>query len=162
MSNGDSEDPPARTHQGVRCHVAALARLCVASLALIGAAHADAPQILGDWATPTGATIRIEPCGAAPCGKIVNFRPLPGHTVSNTRDELNRDRSKRHRKVLDLKVLWKLKPAGDSWKGRVYDPRRGFSVGVTLEQKSQTGLLVTGCARVIFKICEKETWRRVN
>lgn len=162
MNDGDIGNLPARSHQAGRRHVATLVRLCVVTLALAGTAQADAPRILGDWATPNGATIRIEPCGAAPCGKIVNFKPRPGRTVSNTRDELNRDQSKRYRKVLDLMVLWKLKPAGDSWKGRVYDPRRGFSVGVTLERKSQTGLLVTGCARVVFRICEKETWRRVN
>lgn len=162
MSDGATGKLSVRLTRRAGRHVAAAARLCLASLALIGTASAQAPQIHGDWATPTGATIRIEPCGASPCGKIVDFRPLPGRTVSNTRDELNRDRSKRHRKVLDLMVLWKLKPAGDSWKGRVYDPRRGFSVDVTLERESRTALRVTGCARVVFKICEKETWRRAN
>lgn len=162
MCEGTTGKLPGMTHQGAQRTIAVMAWLYLVTLALTGTAHAEAPQILGDWATPTGATIRIEPCGATPCGKIVNFRPLAGRTVSNTRDEKNRDRSKRHRKVLDLMVLWKLKPTGDSWKGRVYDPRRGFSVDVTLERQSQSGLRVTGCARVVFKVCEKETWRRVR
>lgn len=126
-----------------------------------GAAHA-APDIAGKWRTPAGAVIQISECGNAPCGRIVQFKPPKGYTMKNTPDANNKDASKQKRNILGLKVLWRLKPASNSWKGRVYDPRRGFSANATVRKKGNSALEVQGCVRVVFNVCEKEVWRRVN
>jgi uncharacterized protein (DUF2147 family) len=121
-----------------------------------------APDITGSWKTPAGAVIHIRSCGKAPCGRIVDFPPPEGYTVKSTPDLNNKDQSKQQRKILGLKVLWRLKPASGGWKGRVYDPRRGFSANATVRRTGATSLEVQGCVRVVFNVCEKETWRKVN
>ncbi|ADZ71023.1 DUF2147 domain-containing protein [Polymorphum gilvum] len=121
-----------------------------------------APDIAGDWLTPEGAVVRIEACGGAPCGRLVRFRPPPGLTMETTRDANNRDASKRARKVLGLTVLWQLAPAGDIWRGRTYDPRRGFSAVATLTAADRGRLTVRGCVRVLVELCESETWTRLR
>ncbi len=121
-----------------------------------------APDITGSWQTPEGATVDIRSCGNAPCGKITDFRPLPGYSVKTAPDLKNRDPAKRSRKILGLTVLWKLKPKKDSWQGRIYDPRRGFSANATVTLDRPNRLTLRGCVRVLFQICETETWRRIK
>ncbi|MBS8259886.1 DUF2147 domain-containing protein [Roseibium polysiphoniae] len=121
-----------------------------------------APDINGKWRTPDGATIEIAPCGAGPCGKIAAFSPPPGYSLQTTRDANNKDASKRSRKILRLTVLWRLKPKDERWVGRIYDPRRGFSAEATVTRKTRDTLNLKGCVRVLFKVCEEETWRRTN
>lgn len=121
-----------------------------------------APDITGTWRTPAGAVIEIAGCGKEPCGRIVDFKPPAGYTLQSTPDANNRDQSKRTRKVLGLTVLWRLKPQQSSWKGRVYDPRRGFSANAKVKRTGSSTLEVQGCVRVVFNVCEKETWRKVN
>lgn len=116
----------------------------------------------GDWKTPAGATVRIERCGSSHCGRLIRFRPPPGYTMQNTLDTENRDASKRGRKVLGLNILYRLKPAGDTLKGRAYDPRRGISANATVSLASSNALTVKGCLRVVVQLCERETWRRVR
>jgi len=130
-------------------------------LPLVSPANA-APDISGTWKTPAGAVIQIRKCGKQPCGRIVDFPAPKGYTIKSTPDLNNKDQSKRGRKILGLKVLWRLKPAARSWKGRVYDPRRGFSANATVHKTSASTLEVQGCVRVLFNVCEKETWRKVN
>ncbi|PVB60838.1 DUF2147 domain-containing protein [Labrenzia sp. 011] len=136
--------------------------MIVSGLLFAGGHASAAPDINGSWRTPAGAVIRITDCGKVPCGKIVDFKPPRGHTVQSTRDSNNKDASKRNRKVLGLKVLWRLKPESKSWSGRVYDPRRGFSANASVRRKSASELEVQGCVRVVFNVCEKEIWRKVN
>jgi uncharacterized protein (DUF2147 family) len=130
-------------------------------LAISGPALA-APDITGNWRTPDGAVVQIRKCGKVPCGKIVRFKPPKGYTMKTTPDANNKDATKKKRKVLGLKVLWRLKPSSNSWKGRVYDPRRGFSANATVRKKGNAALEIKGCVRVIFNVCEQEIWRRVN
>ncbi|MEM5583855.1 DUF2147 domain-containing protein [Roseibium sp. AS2] len=140
----------------------ALAALVAALLLPAGGPALAAPDITGNWKTPAGAVIKIAPCGKVPCGRIVDFKAPKGYTVRSTPDVKNKDHSKRARKVLGLKVLWRLKPVSGKWTGRVYDPRRGFSANATLRKTGTSTLQVQGCVRVVFNVCEKETWRKVN
>ncbi|WP_346895506.1 DUF2147 domain-containing protein [uncultured Roseibium sp.] len=141
-----------------------LLRAAIVMSLLIGATPASAglDAFAGDWITPAGATVRIGSCGETPCGRIVNFVPPPGFSVENTRDLKNQDTSKRTRKLLGLAVLYELREAGRNLQGRVYDPRRGFSADATVTASSRDRLTIKGCVRVIFKMCEKETWRRAR
>ncbi|WP_208997048.1 DUF2147 domain-containing protein [Roseibium denhamense] len=136
------------------CFLAALMGLTVPAAA--------APDIAGEWKTPAGATIQVAPCGKTPCGTLVRFPPPPGKTMETTLDENNRDSSKRGRKVLGLKVLWRLQPDGNAWSGRVYDPRRGISANAKVRLKSPAQLEIKGCVRVVFNVCETEIWTRLK
>ncbi|ASP36555.1 DUF2147 domain-containing protein [Labrenzia sp. VG12] len=136
--------------------------LAVPLLAAATANASAAPDINGTWKTPAGALVEIKACGNEPCGRIVDFPAPKGYTVQSTPDLNNKDESKRSRKILGLKVLWRLKPASNSWKGRAYDPRRGFSANATVRKTNANTLEVQGCVRVVFNVCEKETWRRVK
>jgi len=135
--------------------------ICLSTLSaqsVLGAAN-----IIGDWTTESGDTIRISQCGEAPCGQIHRFTPPPGRTMETTVDERNRDASKRGRKLLGLTILWRLKPDGQAWVGRIYDPRRGFSAKADVALRSSNSLRVRGCAKVLFKnICQSETWHRAR
>ncbi|WP_349361268.1 DUF2147 domain-containing protein [Stappia sp.] len=131
-------------------------------LAMTSAASADLAAVAGDWRTPAGATVRISDCGSSACGRIVDFPPPPGETVETTRDVNNRDPAKRDRKILGLAVLFRLQPAEGGLKGRVYDPRRGFSAEATVTRADADRLTVRGCVRLAFRICESETWRRAR
>ena len=133
----------------------------VLGAALFAVQPAHTADIAGKWRTPAGAVIEIGPCGASPCGRITHFTPPPGHTLTSTPDANNKDHSKRSRKILGLTVLWALKPDGVHWRGRVYDPRRGISAKARLTPKDGR-LDVQGCVKVVFNICETETWQRVR
>jgi uncharacterized protein (DUF2147 family) len=121
-----------------------------------------AADVTGTWLTPAGALIEIAACGKAPCGKIVRFPPPKGYTMQSTPDLNNKDESKRTRKLLGLTVIWRMTPQPDGWKARVYDPRRGFSADATLRKTGAQTLEVQGCVRVVFNVCEKETWQKAN
>lgn len=138
------------------------AAVFISMLAMSTPARAETGGIAGDWVTPAGATVRIGPCGETACGRIVDFVPPPGHSVESTRDLNNQDSSKRNRKILGLAVLYELREAGRDLKGRVYDPRRGFSADATVTPAGGDRLTIKGCVRVIFQMCEKETWRRAR
>lgn len=127
-----------------------------------GTQAARAADILGKWKTPAGAVIHITSCGETLCGKLTDFTPLPGYTKETATDINHKDASKRDRKLLGLEVVWGVTRDGQNWKGRVYDPRRGFSAPATLELTGQNRMSVEGCVRVLFKICEEETWQRLR
>lgn len=120
------------------------------------------PDLTGTWATPAKAKVQISRCGSAPCGKLLDFPPPPGQTIASTRDVNNRDASKQHRKLKGLTVLWRMQPNGNTWQGRAYDPRRGFSAKTTLRLISANRMEVKGCVRVLIQVCETETWTRID
>ncbi|MES0808090.1 DUF2147 domain-containing protein [Roseibium sp. SCPC15] len=130
-------------------------------LTVVASAQA-APDITGKWRTPDGAIVQISQCGSAPCGKIVKFTPPAGKSMATTVDANNKDATKRNRKILGLTVLWRMKPNGEAWLGRVYDPRRGFSANATVRKKGGTMLEIQGCVRVVFNVCENEIWQKAN
>ncbi len=146
----------------------ASAALCLGlTLALAAAFPAPAgaggsEAIFGEWVTPAEGRVRIGPCGEAPCGLLVGFPPPPGHTVRTTRDVNNRDRSRRDRPLLGIRVLWNLAGDGETWRGRAYDPRRGISAPVTARLAPGGELRLRGCIRVVVELCETEVWRRAN
>ncbi|WP_073013736.1 DUF2147 domain-containing protein [Roseibium suaedae] len=138
----------------------ALAASLAASLA--GTQAASAADILGHWKTPAGAVVHITSCGKTLCGKLTDFTPLPGYTRESATDVNHKDVSKRGRKLLGLEVVWGVTKSGQTWAGRVYDPRRGFSAPATLKLTSQNSMNVKGCVKMVFNICEDETWQRLR
>ncbi len=138
-----------------------LLALSVIAFAAASAVNA-APNIDGRWRTPDKAVIDITACGSSPCGKLISFRPLDGQKMDTARDIRHRDTSKRSRKLVGLTVLWQLAPHGNLWRGRIYDPRRGFSAAATLRLLSPDQMEVTGCVRAVLKICKNETWIKLK
>lgn len=123
-----------------------------------------AEEIFGTWRTPADGTVRVGPCGSAPCGLLVDFPPPPGTTVQSATDVKNRDAAKRDRKLLNVPVIWDIAP-GDrdgTWSARVYDPRRGVTANATATLQGDDQLTLRGCVRMVVQFCETEVWRRAN
>jgi uncharacterized protein (DUF2147 family) len=102
-------------------------------LLLLGFAASVLPStgVLGDWKTPDGSTIRIQPCGSAAlhsstspvCMTIVQVSPTAPATV----DVHNPNPSLRNRPLCGLLIGSALRHqgSGHAYSGRVYDPRSG-------------------------------------
>jgi uncharacterized protein (DUF2147 family) len=123
-----------------------------------------ANEIFGTWQTPAAGTVRVGPCGAAPCGLLVDFPPPAGTTRQSATDVKNRDAAKRSRKLLNVPVIWDIAP-GDkagTWSARVYDPRRGVTAKATATLQGDDRLSIRGCVRMVVQLCETEVWRRAN
>ncbi|QDZ06587.1 DUF2147 domain-containing protein [Sphingomonas panacisoli] len=129
-------------------------RTFVAGLALVFALPALAAQpIAGRWWTADrGALVAIGPCGAALCGRIVKL--VKGPPSGPPVDALNPDPKLRSRPLVGLAILLDLKPDGDGWKGRIYDPKTGktYRAAVT---RDGANLKVQGCVAVF---CQTMTW----
>ena len=142
----------------------ALAALAGFALLALAPPALASDEIYGTWRTPADGTVRVGPCGAAPCGLLVDFPPPPGTTRQNATDVKNRDAAKRDRKVLNMPVIWDIAPGSEagSWSARVYDPRRGVTANATATLDGSDRLTIRGCVRMVVQLCETEVWRRAN
>lgn len=119
---------------------------CVAALACLSAAASAAPApIAGRWLTAEGkAIVDIGSCGGAGaglCGRITDIlKPKPGPAV----DLKNPDPALRSRPIRGMAFLTGFHPAGDRWKGRIYDPETGRTYRSELARTGGT-LKVKGC-----------------
>ncbi|KIZ45512.1 MULTISPECIES: DUF2147 domain-containing protein [Rhodopseudomonas] len=91
---------------------------------------------LGIWLTEEKeGKIRIEPCGPHLCGYALKDNE---------------------------KILINMKPAsGNTWKGRIHDPKSGSNYDSTIALKGPDRLRVQGCA-FGGMFCGGQTWSRVN
>ena len=118
-----------------------------------------AESIEGRWVTEEGdAVVLIGPCGNAICGTIAQFIVAPPDGADQ-RDINNPDPQLRQRRLLDTPILSKLREDGDSWKGEIYDPKRGRSFRSVVRRAGPGTLEVKGCAG---PFCQTQTWRRAN
>lgn len=116
--------------------------LMLAPAAAAIAAPGPAP-VAGRWLTEGGkAIVAIAPCGAALCGRIARvLKPRPGGSAI---DANNPDRSLRTRPIEGLAILSGFAPAGDRWRGRIYDPESGRTYRAELARAGAV-LKVKGC-----------------
>jgi len=123
-----------------------------ALLAAVGAAAAPAP-VAGRWLTLEGkAIVEIAPCGAQLCGRIVKvLKPRPG---GPSVDANNPDPAKRSRPIEGIAILSNFSPAGDRWKGQIYDPESGRTYRSELTRNAGT-LHVKGCWSFF---CKTQDW----
>jgi uncharacterized protein (DUF2147 family) len=120
-----------------------LAALAMATLAA-SPAGAQPDTIEGNWKTANGrAIVRIAPCGAGMCGRIVEL-PQPGET----RDVRNPDEGKRGRGLVGLKVFWNLMPDGNRFEGKGYSPERGRYFDAEVRRDGNR-LRVKGCVSLV-------------
>ncbi|HEX4695477.1 DUF2147 domain-containing protein [Sphingomonas sp.] len=130
----------------IRCILAGL------SLAALTAA-APATTIAGRWLTPDGsAVIAIAPCGPSLCGHIA--RVIKGPPSGPAVDSNNPDPKLRTRPLVGVPILTALVPDGDSWTGRVYDPKGGRTYRAIVARDGAK-LKVQGC---IAFICKTMLW----
>ena len=110
-------------------------------LALLLAA-APAP-IAGRWLTAEGkAVVDIAPCGQSLCGRIARvLKPRPGGPAVDVK---NPDPALRTRPMAGLVILTGVRPDGDRWSGRIYDPESGKTYRSELTRAGET-LTVKGC-----------------
>ena len=128
-------------------------RLLLLAMLAAGAARATPPSVAGTWLTQEGkALVRIEPCGAQLCGRIVRvLKPRPGGPAV---DSANRDPALRKRPMEGLSILTGFAAAGDRWQGRIYDPESGRSYRSEMVRHGST-LDVKGC---LGPFCRTQHW----
>jgi uncharacterized protein (DUF2147 family) len=113
----------------------------------------------GVWKTPRGATIRVERCGAALCGRIAS---LP-RFADNPRglDLNNKDKAKRGQTLVGLPMLTGFAGGPPQWTGgSVYNPEDGRTYSGRIELVDAGTLKLTGCALRVF--CRSQVWTRVG
>jgi len=127
------------------------------SAAVAALIAASAPAIVGDWLTADGkAVVRIAPCGARTCGRIVRVLAR-GANVPAT-DVRNPDKALRSRPLVGLAVLTGFTRDGGEWAGgRAYDAKTGRSYKAKLTPNPDGSLTVTGC---ILFLCKSQRWTR--
>lgn len=132
--------------------LAPLAALLVASPGVAAA------PVAGRWFTPErDSIVEIGRCGAKVCGRIVRLlKPVQGGPAT---DRNNSDQALRSRPLIGLPVLVDFVDAGDEWRGRAYDPRKGKTYRSTLELAPGGILKVKGC--VAF-FCQTFEWHRAQ
>jgi len=107
------------------------------------AAPALAGELLGNWQNVTGTSrIRIAPCGEGFCGDLTWLND------PNTKAKLGQ------------RVFIGLKPAGDGWKGKAFDPDDGKTYDGSATLSGST-LTTTGCA-LGGLVCRSEQWTRMK
>ena len=126
-------------------------------LASATALAAPATVTTGDWQSPAGSIVRIQPCGSAVCLALVKLPPdAPGTT-----DRKNADTGLRGRALCGLTIGtdFHQDDAAHLSGGRLYDPESGHTYrgkiaaeGDSLHLHGYIGISVFG---------RSETWKRV-
>ena len=110
-----------------------------------------APDAQGEWWTPGfNARVRIEPCGDnAICGRIVWLWDEKPQGIADKSPLVGR------------LVIDHMRPSGpDGWTGgRLYNPEDGRDYKGSLQLRSDSNLVVSGC--VLF-VCQTQIWRRAD
>jgi uncharacterized protein (DUF2147 family) len=139
------------------------ARTVVAALTLvgclgIGSAIADPTGI---WLDKDGDTLRIQPCGAALCGTIVDLKVrLDPETGRPRADKKNADAGRRNQPLVGVQSLISMRPAGpEKWSGKLYNPDDGKTYMGNLIELGQGKIRVEGC---VLGLCGGESLSRVG
>jgi uncharacterized protein (DUF2147 family) len=111
---------------------------------------------IGDWKTPTGSVLRVEPCGAAVCLRVVRLSP----TAPATTDIHNPDPALHHRALCGLIVGSAFHPddATHLTDGRLYDPTSGHTYRGTITAEGDSLHLRGYIGLPLFG--RSETWQR--
>lgn len=123
-----------------------IAVTCLAATAFAAStpAFAAGNEIFGTWLRDDGnARVRVAPCGGMVCATNVWIR----------------DPKKQGEKVGD-RLEFTIKPAGDGWRGKAFDPQRNLTFSTTLSAAGD-GMTTQGCM-VAGMICRTTKWQRVQ
>jgi len=123
--------------------------------ALLSASVQAAAPVTGRWVTQSkDGVVEIYECGAMVCGKLAKFLVPPPNGVSQ-KDVNNPDKTLRSRTLLGMNILTGFKPAGNEWKGQIYDPKSGKTYRSIVYKGKSGSLVVKGC---IGPFCQAQTW----
>lgn len=130
-------------------------------LALGGAAQAS-DGATGTWRMSNGkVTVRVAPCGAALCGRVVGLkkpRDSEGHIKVDSR---NPNPALRQRPVVGLTILSNMKASGDGrWSGTIYNPDDGRTYSSSIQLLGPSTLKVNGCVAGV--LCKSLKFIRVQ
>jgi uncharacterized protein (DUF2147 family) len=134
--------------------------LRLASLLLFASASAGAvpaAQTTGDWQTPIGSVIRVQPCGAFVCLAVVKLPP----NAPSTTDGQNPDASLRKRPLCGLMIGtgFHQDDAEHLSGGHLYDPKSGHTYRGTISAEGDSLHLRGYIGISLFG--RSETWKRV-
>ncbi len=114
---------------------------------------ARAAEIDGTWRTEHGWLVRIAPCGAVRCGKVMGGTSM--------RDKYNPNPALRQRKVVGIRLMWGLRKQGGSYKGKLYNPKDGKTYVGYVKPLSASAIKLSGCI-LGGLLCRSQTWKRVK
>ena len=128
-----------------------LAAALALALVAVPAAAAPASELEGMWRNPKGSvTVRIAPCGAQMCGRVVQASPSARAKAAQGGTEA----------LIGTTILSNIRPAGaNRWKGRVFLPKQNMHANGNLRLAGNR-LTVQGC--VLGFVCKDQTWVRVS
>lgn len=115
---------------------------------------------VGLWTTPK-ATVRVADCGGALCATVVSLKEPRTPAGDPVLDIYNPDEAKRSRPLVGLSFISGMKPDGDRWLGRIYNPEDGKTYKAYMTEQSDGALKVQGCA-LGGLACKTQIWKRVQ
>jgi uncharacterized protein (DUF2147 family) len=123
----------------------------------VGSALADPTGI---WLDKDGDTLRIQHCGPALCGTIVNLRVrLDPQTGQPRTDKKNVDVSRRDRPLVGVQGLISMRPSGPGkWSGQLYNVEDGRTYAGNLIELGSGKIRIEGC---VLGLCGGESLSRI-
>lgn len=136
----------------------------VAALTFAAPALAAGDPVAGDWMTPSGVKVRLEPCAAKRalmCARLIALKEPNDKAGAPLRDTANADASLRGRPLVGILVLMDMKPTGPgAWSdGKVYELNAGKTYDAKMSLNPDGTLKVEGCVSVL---CRGVTWTRAG
>lgn len=135
--------------------------LAAALLSAGSPAHAaSAPE--GVWQTDGGkARVRITACGDSVCATLVGLRKPNDKQGRPKTDRRNPDPAKRSRPVIGLSLLSSMRPDGEGWTGKFYNPDDGETYAGSLASGPNGTLRLKGCV-LGGLLCKTQVLTRVG
>lgn len=126
---------------------------CLLLAVTVGAQASAREPIEGTWRNrPKTLVVRIEPCGQALCGTVVQ-------AAEDAQDSVRKAGTPH---LIGTRVLTDLhRSSGDSYVGQVFNPNLNIHAAGTVTLESPTVLVVKGCV-LAGLICKQQHWTRVG
>lgn len=143
---------------------ALVASLVLSAVPVVAAAERPADPAYGYWLTENRkAIVRISPCGAATCGRMVWVESAVDDAGRPKRDWKNTDVVKRQRTICGIELVGGLSRADDgAWQdGWLYNPRDGATYSAEIRAVSQSELEVRGYLGISV-LGKSQIWTRVS
>lgn len=143
---------------------ALIASVTVLVIPLSVAAELPADPAYGYWLTENRkAIVRIEPCGADTCGRMVWIENAVDDSGAPKRDIRNTDDAKRQRSICGLELVGGLiRTDSGTWEnGWLYNPRDGGTYSAEIRAVSPSELEVRGYFGVSL-LGSSQIWTRVG
>ncbi|GLK75740.1 hypothetical protein GCM10008171_09940 [Methylopila jiangsuensis] len=128
----------------------------LAALLILGAGPASADPA-GQWTTPK-ARVKISDCGGGLCATVIALNEPNDADGQPKVDRNNPDKAKQNRPIIGLSILTGMKPSGDQWLGRIYNPEDGRTYKAYVTEQGGA-LKVQGCA-LGGLVCKTQVWKR--